>query len=331
MGRQRFMRIGIVAAVVLGVAAALLLATRGSQPPATEIGSAGPNKETSAAGAAGGTAGPSRSPVSPSPAATGPTTGGGTAATEELPPGHPAVEPAPDEKSQVSIQWIGQSEFYIQSPQQIVVVTDPFDPAFTGYSDSKSLAHIVTVSHEHRDHNATQYVQPFTAMGEREVRVVRDGAYHRGDVTVTAIPSFHDSQAGALRGPNRIFLIEAGSLRIAHLGDLGQVLTPAQVQALGRVDVLLIPVGGYFTVGPDEAAEVVRQLNPRLVIPMHYRTAATKPEIGARLKSERDFTVKFPNVEFKDDYVALVALNTLPKTTTIWVLKYRGQEDRGGA
>lgn len=244
--------------------------------------------------------------------------------TNALPEGHPAIEPPADEKSQVSIQWIGQACFYIQSPQQIVVVTDPFDPGFTGYGNSSIRSHIVTVSHEHPDHNAVNRVQPFAAMGKGDIRVVRDGTYHRGDVTVTAIPSFHDAKQGAERGKNRIFLIESGALRIAHLGDLGHVLTSEQVSALGRVDILLIPVGGTYTIGPDEAYQVVEQLHPRLVIPMHYRTEATDPKLAGQLKPVTDFTVKFSNVEFTNDFVALVAGNTLPRETAVWVLKARG-------
>jgi L-ascorbate metabolism protein UlaG (beta-lactamase superfamily) len=240
-----------------------------------------------------------------------------------LPPEHPPLQAAPDERTQVSIQWIGQSEFYIQSPGDIVVVTDPYDPRFTGFGDGRSSAHIVTVSHDHEDHAAVGNIEPFRAMGETAVRVVRDGSFQRGDVSVTAIPSFHDVARGAQRGPNRIFLIEAGALRIAHLGDLGHLLTPEQLRALGRVDVLLIPVGGHFTIGPEQAEQVVRQLNPSLVIPMHYRTGATNPALARHLRPVEDFTRRFASVEFKDDYVALVARNTLPKPTAVWVLKHR--------
>src|SRR5262249_25747969 len=149
-----------------------------------------------------------RGPGGKAPAITGGHGGGG----EQLPGGHPEGEPAPGEKSQGSIQGVGQSEIYIQSPQHGGGATDPLDPALTGYPDSTVRAHIVTVSHEHRDHNAVQYVQPFSAMGQSSVKVVREGSYHQGDVTVTGFPSFHDARGGAERGPDTIFLIEAGAL-----------------------------------------------------------------------------------------------------------------------
>src|SRR5262249_52716955 len=97
------------------------------------------------------------------------------------------------------------------------------------------------------------------------------------------------------------------------------------VGGLGGVDVLLLPVGGDTTLGPEEAVDVVRRLEPKVVIPMHYRTAATDPALRGKLRPVTDFTVQFPDVEFKDDYVALLASNTLPQKTQVWVLKYRAE------
>src|SRR5262249_18626410 len=151
-------------------------------------------------------------------------------------------------------------------------------------------------------------------------RVVRGGSAQQGDVTITPMPN------GNLHRPpgaNTIYLIEAGSTRIAHLGSLREPLTTEQVAALGRVDVLLLPVGGAKTLGPEEAVNVVRRLDPKVVIPMHYRTVATDPALRGELRPVTDFTVQFPDVEFKDDYVALLASNTLPQKTQVWVLKYR--------
>jgi L-ascorbate metabolism protein UlaG (beta-lactamase superfamily) len=321
MDRGRLGRIAVVAGVIVLIAVVLALATRGQPPPpAASSGEPAPVPGAIGSGAATPPVVADRGPTGRPPAHLE-----GETAAGALPPEHPALEPAPDERGQVSIQWLGQSMFYIQSPGQTVVVTDPFDPSFTGYSDPAARAHVVTISHAHRDHAAANRVSPFTAMGERAVAVVREGTYRRGDVTVTAVPAFHDAREGAERGPNQIFLVQAGGLRIVHLGDLGHLLTPEQVESLGRVDVLLIPVGGHFTIGAEDAERVVKQLNPRLVIPMHYRTPATDPAIGKLLRPVNDFTVRFPRVEFKDDYVALVAPNILPDKTTVWVLKYRGE------
>ena len=138
------------------------------------------------------------------------------------------------------------------------------------------------------------------------------------------MPTFHDPQQGAARGPNTVWVIDFGTARVVHLGDLGHLLTPDQVAAIGRVDLLLIPVGGYFTIGPEEARQVVAQLRPRVVIPMHYRTEQTNPAIARFLQPVEAFTRFFPDVEFVDDNTLLLAPGELRRDQpAIRVLKWK--------
>ena len=117
----------------------------------------------------------------------------------------------------------------------------------------------------------------------------RSGA--RPDFTLCEIPCFHDDKQGALRGANRITLLEAEGLRLAHLGDLGHPLTPQQRAELGQLDVLLIPVGGHYTIGAAEAAALTEALRPRLTIPMHYRGEGFGYDV---IGTVEDFTARCP-------------------------------------
>ncbi len=164
------------------------------------------------------------------------------------------------------IQHIGHAEFLLTMESGFRIVTDPYD-ASTGYPVQKIEADGVLVSHHHHDHDAVENLS-----GHPQIIDYAGPHTFAPDVHVTGIMADHDSEGGAKRGRTLLFLLEAEGLRVAHLGDLGCLLDADQLNALGQVDVLMIPVGGFFTVGPAEAAEVVEQLNPRVVIPMHYRT-----------------------------------------------------------
>ena len=162
------------------------------------------------------------------------------------------------------IQWLGQASFQITTTDGIAIRTDPYDSSL-GFKLSSLPADIVTVSHDHFDHAAIDTVpgDPVVVRraGEREVK----------GITFQGVESFHDDNQGLDRGPNIIFVFEADGVRVCHLGDLGHPLTKEQVQAIGRVDVLMVPVGGVYTVDATEATSVMAQLAPRITIPMHYR------------------------------------------------------------
>lgn len=182
----------------------------------------------------------------------------------------------------MEIVYLGHASFRLKG-KNAVVVTDPFDPDMVGLKFPKVTADIVTVSHEHKDHSAVENVKDF--------RMIIDspGEYEVKGVSIIGFSSFHDDSKGQLRGKNTVFVIEMDNLRIAHLGDLGRKLTGSEKDVLGGVDILMIPVGGVYTIGPEEAAETVREVEPYIVLPMHYRTEGMNEQNFGKLHSFEDF------------------------------------------
>ena len=176
------------------------------------------------------------------------------------------------------LTWYGQACFVLETASGVRIVMDPI-PKGIGYDVPQGLkADIVTISHEHFDHNNVAFVTG-------KPRVIRGlTADKKGwarvdekvkDVSIRSVGVYHDEERGAKRGLDTVFIFEVGGVRIAHLGDLGHVLTNQQLAAIGAVDVLLIPVGGTFTIDALKATHVVEQMRPRLmVVPMHYKTDA---------------------------------------------------------
>ncbi|MFA5754090.1 MAG: MBL fold metallo-hydrolase [Patescibacteria group bacterium] len=172
------------------------------------------------------------------------------------------------------ITWQGHSCFKIQDkigPDGVTLVTDPFDKE-VGLKVPNFEADIVTISHDHHDHN--------NASALRGAPFIIDcaGEYDRKGVLIEGIDSYHDEKQGADLGGNIIYRIEIDDISITHLGDLGTVLDNAQLEKLVGTDILLIPVGGKFTLDAKKAVEVISQIEPRIVIPMHYRTDDSKNE-----------------------------------------------------
>ncbi|MGN0477925.1 MAG: MBL fold metallo-hydrolase [Hominenteromicrobium sp.] len=161
-------------------------------------------------------------------------------------------------KQPITIQWIGHACFKITRGGYSIVL-DPFEPgSVPGLRDIRTAANLVLCSHGHYDHNYTEAV---TLLPEAE-----------NPFTVTKIETYHDDAGGAKRGLNTIHVLEADSVRIVHFGDLGCALTPAQAAALSGADVLLIPVGGFYTIDAGQAKAIADQLGAKVVVPMHYRT-----------------------------------------------------------
>ncbi len=167
----------------------------------------------------------------------------------------------------MKVKWLGQSAMLITSDKGLRVITDPFTSGVFGldYPAIKEKADVVTVSHEHLDHSNTAAVK-----GNPEV--VKGGTKMVRGVEFRAVASYHDQSSGKERGPNTIYCFSIDGINVCHLGDLGQDVSPELQARIGPVDILLIPVGGYFTIDPDTAAGICRRLNPRAVIPMHYKT-----------------------------------------------------------
>lgn len=192
-----------------------------------------------------------------------------------------------------------------------VVITDPYSPNL-GYSLGKPTAHIVTVSHQHEGHS---YVQ---GIGGEPKIVTRPGEYEIGGVLIIGIATFHDNDKGANRGKNTVYLMEIDEMTVCHLGDLGHVLTADQVEETGNVDVLLLPVGGGSTISAPVAAEVVRQLEPKAVVPMHYKTPAISREMEPveRFLKEIGVNQIAPQTELS------ITKSSLPISTQVFLLSY---------
>lgn len=178
------------------------------------------------------------------------------------------------------ITYHGHSEFYVEGASGFRLLTDPYD-AHVGYPMGSYPADAVTVTHGHGDHSFTDKATGAPAIIDGEGVWLPDP-----DVKITAIPSVHDGEGGAKRGKNLIMKIEMEGLTLTHLGDQGAPLTQAQIAALGKVDILMVPVGGFFTIDAEQAADLVRAVKPRIVIPMHYKTAVNA---GWPISDEKPF------------------------------------------
>lgn len=191
----------------------------------------------------------------------------------------------------MKITWLGHASFLIETVDGTRVITDPFEAGSyggaVGYAPINERADLVTVSHDHPDHNSVSSVS-----GHPEV--VRDTGERRvKGVVVRGVASFHDESRGHERGKNTIFVLEADGLRVAHLGDLGHPLTAEDARAVGPVDVLFAPVGGHFTIGPEDAKRAAERLGARVVIPMHYKTDV----LGFPIRPVEDFLKLMSRVE----------------------------------
>ena len=178
----------------------------------------------------------------------------------------------------MDIYWGGQALFKIKGKQATVAI-DPFDPSFVGLKLPRDLtADVCLVSHSHKDHNFSEAVT--SDEGKKVMIFDSPGEYEVNGVVITGISSFHDSSQGSERGRNIIFHLLFDSLNIVHLGDLGQPqLTEEQIAQISETDILLIPVGSVYTIGSKAAAAIVAQLEPNIVIPMHYRIDGLKFEL----------------------------------------------------
>ena len=210
----------------------------------------------------------------------------------------------------MDISWLGHSCFRIRG-SHAVVITDPYSPDL-GYSLGKPNAGIVTVSHNHPGHSYTQ------GIGGEPRLVTGPGEYEIGGVLIIGVATFHDGDGGRTRGKNTAYLMEIDEISVCHLGDLGHVLTSEQVEELDNVDVLLLPVGGVSTINAPMAAEVVRQLEPKIVVPMHYKTSALSRELEPVDKFLKEIGVRQVNPQPK----LSLTRSSLPDSMQVFLLDY---------
>ncbi len=211
----------------------------------------------------------------------------------------------------VEITWLGHSCFKIKG-SHATVITDPYAPG-TGYDLGQPTASIVTVSHDHPGHNYA------LGVGGQPRVVSRPGEYEISDALIIGISTFHDAEGGQLRGRNTVFQIEIDGLALCHLSDLGHTLTSAQAEEIGSVDVLFLPVGGVSTINAATAAAVVRQLEPRIVIPMHYKTPALKRDLEPVDKFLKEIGTKQVNTQPR----LSVTRSNVPAALQVYLLDYK--------
>ncbi|MGQ9546941.1 MAG: MBL fold metallo-hydrolase [Dehalococcoidia bacterium] len=210
----------------------------------------------------------------------------------------------------MEITWLGHACFLIKGKEK-TIITDPCHPN-VGYRLSQHKADIVTVSHFHPGHS---YVEAVTNSPRR---IKGPGEYEIGGVFITGVASFHDDKKGSLRGKNTIYLIEMDDLTLCHLGDLGHPLEPSLIEELGGIDILFLPAGEVSTIPADTAVEIVRQLEPPIVIPMHYKTEAFSGNLNPLDKLLNAMKISEPETKPK----LLVTRSSLPSPTQTIVLKY---------
>jgi L-ascorbate metabolism protein UlaG (beta-lactamase superfamily) len=216
----------------------------------------------------------------------------------------------------MKIKWFGHSAFLITTDQGVKIIIDPYRSAAFGgaisYGKITEEADVALTSHGHDDHNYTSDIKG------KFVLIESAGEHEAKGIKIKAKASYHDASKGSERGKNLLFVIEADGLRVAHFGDLGYILSKDEVNDIGKVDVLLLPVGGYFTIDPKEASAVMEAVKPAITIPMHYKT----PKCDFPIAPVEEFTKGKDRVKNVAATEIEVTKGTLPREPEIHVLKY---------
>lgn len=186
----------------------------------------------------------------------------------------------------MDIKYFGHSSFYIRT-KNAKIVTDPFDSAYTGLKFPRTEADIVTISHDHTDHNSLSDVK-----GEPLV-LTWPGEFEKNQVRVTGYKTFHDKNNGEERGENVMYKFEADDFSILHCGDLGHVIPDEIVDQIGAIDVMMVPVGGVYTLDLASAVKVINEIEPSIVIPMHYGREDLNTEVFGDLQPLDAFLKEF--------------------------------------
>ncbi|MFC1905372.1 MBL fold metallo-hydrolase [Chloroflexota bacterium] len=210
----------------------------------------------------------------------------------------------------MDITWLGHSCFRIKG-KEVVVITDPCNPSF-GYKSAKLNADIVTVSHSHPGHSYIEAIEN----GFMEIK--GPGEYELKNVFVTGISTFHDQNRGSERGKNTVYIIEIDGVTLCHLGDIGHGLSSGLKEELSDIGVLFLPVGGVSTIDGSMAGDLVRDIAPKIVIPMHYKT----PALTRELDPLDVFLKKMGMKELVAQPKFSVNKSTLPPSTQIVFLNY---------
>jgi L-ascorbate metabolism protein UlaG (beta-lactamase superfamily) len=216
----------------------------------------------------------------------------------------------------MKIKWYGHAAFLITSDQGTKIIIDPYEPgAFGGqlsYGKIKDQVDIVLTTHDHADHNYTKDLP-----GTPQI-VKGSGPKMAKGISMKGISTYHDPSQGSERGANTIFTLKIDNIQLCHLGDLGHLLSDKELAEIGPVDILLIPVGGFFTIDPKEATRVAEQIKPKIVIPMHFKTA----KCGFPIAPVEDFLKGKTNTKRPKASEATFDKATLPQQMEIVVLEH---------
>jgi L-ascorbate metabolism protein UlaG (beta-lactamase superfamily) len=210
----------------------------------------------------------------------------------------------------MEITWLGHSCFLIRGKEKIII-TDPCHPDL-GYRLGEPKADIVTLSHFHPGHS---YIE---GVADNPKQIKSPGEYEIGGTFITGVASFHDDKKGGLRGKNTIYIIEMDDITLCHLGDLGHPLDPHLIEEIGDIDILFLPVGEVSSIPIDTAVEIVRQLEPPIVIPMHYKTEAFTGNLSLMDKFLDKMRIREPEARPK----LSITSSSLPTPTQTIVLNY---------
>jgi L-ascorbate metabolism protein UlaG (beta-lactamase superfamily) len=210
----------------------------------------------------------------------------------------------------MKIKYLAHAAFLITPENGTRILTDPYETSMgVSHGAINETADIVTVSHEHGDHNNVSAVKG-------NPKIVKVSQEVKG-ISIKAVATSHDDRGGSQRGKNTMFCFSIDSINVCHAGDLGHELTADQVKAIGKVDVLMIPVGGFFTIDARTATKVCDQLKPKVVLPMHYKTS----KLNFPIAGVEDFLKGKSNVTRSNDSEIELKADKLPSTTQILVLK----------
>lgn len=190
----------------------------------------------------------------------------------------------------MEIKYLGHSSFLIKT-KTAKIVTDPYDPEMVGLKFPKTEADVVTISHDHKDHNQIKNVSGIK--GVDPLIIDMPGEFEKMGVRIFGFQTFHDKTNGSERGENIMYKFESEGVSLLHCGDLGIVPEESFLETIGEVDVLLVPVGGFYTIDSDEAVSLVKKIEPAIVIPMHYNSDKLNQKNFDKLTSVSEFTKRF--------------------------------------
>ena len=200
----------------------------------------------------------------------------------------------------MDIKYLGHSSFLIKT-KTARIVTDPFDPEMVGIKFPKTEADVVTVSHQHKDHNQFKNVTGIN--GANPLMIDMPGEFEKLGVRIFGFQSFHDKTQGSERGENIMYKFESEGISVLHCGDLGVIPDESFLETIGEVDILMVPVGGIYTLDADEAVSLVKKIEPTIVIPMHYGTNKLAPVSDFTKKFGLDNPTPLPKLIYKKEEI----------------------------